>query len=120
LLGRGIRRRCPRCGTKDLWDSFFKMKDPCPACGLQFERGDSAGHFLGAVMINLVVTEMAFGIVLLAGILLTWPNVPWVTILMVSVAVNATVPIVFYPFSLTIWAAFDLMLFRMHVASLPR
>jgi uncharacterized protein (DUF983 family) len=120
LLGRGIRKRCPRCGERKLWQSYFKIVDPCPTCGLKFERGDSEGHFLGAMMINLVVTEVVVVLTIVTGILATWPDVPWGTLLMVGIPVNTSFPVFFYPYSLTIWSAFELMLMRMDELSLPR
>jgi uncharacterized protein (DUF983 family) len=117
---RAARRRCPRCGYRELFASYFKIKDPCPSCGLKLERGDSEGHFLGAVMINLVCTEIVFGLVLLVGVFVTWPHPHWGWILGFGVAANVTFPILFYPYSLTLWTAIDLMLFRLDEWSLPK
>jgi len=87
------------------------MVDRCSRCDLLFERGE--GYFLGAMAVNLGVTEAAVALVLVLGIVLTWPHVPWTWLLVVSLAVNAALPIVFYPYSKTLFVAFDVLMHRM-------
>ena len=84
------------------------MLDRCPRCGLAFERSD--GFWLGAMAVNLGATEAVFGVFVVAGMLLTWPDVPWIPLTAAGVLLNAAVPFVFYPFSKTIFLAFDLVL----------
>ena len=84
------------------------MLERCPRCRLAFERGN--GFWLGAMAINLGVTEAAFGVFIAAGLLLTWPEVPWVPLTVLGVLVNVAVPILFYPLSKTIFLAIDLLL----------
>jgi uncharacterized protein (DUF983 family) len=38
LLGRGVRKRCPRCGAPDIFRSFYSLKERCPHCAYGFER----------------------------------------------------------------------------------
>ena len=83
------------------------MVDRCPRCGLRFERVE--GHWLGAIAINTVVTELAFGAVLIGSIMATWPDPPWGLILAAGVTVNILVPLAFYPVSKTLWTAVDLV-----------
>jgi hypothetical protein len=86
------------------------MLPRCPGCGHHFEREE--GFFLGAYAINLGITE---GLVLLAiipSILLAAndPDTSIVPILAAAVVAAVVAPLVFYPFSRTIWAAVDLLL----------
>jgi hypothetical protein len=67
------------------------------------------------MIVNIAVTELTFGVVLVAGILLWWPDVPWAALTVVAVAMNAIVPVVFYPWSKTIWMALDVLLHQMDV-----
>ncbi len=106
MLGRGARLRCPRCGGGGLFERWFRMLPRCPTCGLEFEREE--GYWTGAVMVNLAVTEAIFVVVFLAMVLATAPDVQWTTVLVVVVAANVAVPILFYPFSRTMWLAGDL------------
>ena len=111
MLARGVRKRCPRCGAGHLFRSWFKMRDRCPGCGYLFDRGTSSGFFLGAYTLNLVVSEMALGVVL--GLLIfkaaTGHVGAWWPYILVAAITQLTVPLIFYPFSKTIWAAFDLL-----------
>src|SRR5512132_3045623 len=42
VLTRGARKRCPRCGERAVWLTWFKAKPLCPTCGLRFE-GEEGG-----------------------------------------------------------------------------
>src|SRR2546423_8090643 len=67
-LLRGLRLRCPVCGLSSIFQRPFKVRHHCPACGALFQREE--GFFVGAIMVNVVVTEgalmFAFGLCLLA------------------------------------------------------
>lgn len=108
VLARGAARRCPRCGAGGLFRGWFTMRERCPRCGLRFERIE--GHWLGAIALNLVVTEAVFGVILVGGAVATWPDPPWVTIAAAGIAANVIVPLVYYPFSKTTWTALDLVM----------
>ncbi|MGF1597461.1 MAG: DUF983 domain-containing protein [Acidimicrobiales bacterium] len=106
LLRRGLARRCPACGTGGLFRRWVSMVDDCPRCGLHFERIE--GHWIGAIGINTIAS---FGVLLLSlavGVILTFPELPVATLIIVNVAVASSVPVVFYPFSRTLWTAVDL------------
>jgi len=111
MLGRGLLKRCPICGAGGLFTRWFRMKERCPGCDYRFEREE--GFFLGAYVINLAIAQ---GLVILLAIVPlivrmasdpdagVWPFV-------VGGLVGAVVaPMFFYPWSKTIWTAFDLML----------
>jgi uncharacterized protein (DUF983 family) len=110
-LTRGLRKRCPRCGRGRLFRTWFSMVEQCPGCGLRFEREE--GYWVGGMIVNFAVTELAFAIVFATGLAIYWPDVPWGWLTVVAVAVNAVVPLAFYPFSKTIWLALDGLLRRM-------
>ena len=61
-----------------------------------------------AVIINTTVTFATFIIVFVTGIAITWPDVPWVPVGIVTIALNAVIPILFYPISKTLWMALEL------------
>lgn len=81
------------------------MQQECPRCALRFEREE--GYWLGAVALNLVVTEGLFVGLLVLGIVATWPDVPWTGLMVVLVAVNIATPILFHPYSRTLWLAIE-------------
>ena len=61
-----------------------------------------------AIIINTAVTEAIFGILFVGGLILTAPDFPWVPLLAIGVGANLIVPVLFYPFSKTLWVAADL------------
>lgn len=105
LIARGAVRRCARCGQGRLFTRWFTMRAECPRCGLHFER--EQGYWLGAMTLNFAVTEAMFVVVLVATMAITWPDVPWGTLLIAVLATNVIVPLVFYPISKTIWVGLE-------------
>ncbi len=109
-LARGLRKRCPRCGERRIFDGWFTLRSLCPRCSLRFE--EEQGGFLGAMTINYAI---AFGawIAALTGVLVTTvPDVPVPGLLVMSVVVLGVVPVWFYPRSKTIWAAIEWLAHR--------
>jgi uncharacterized protein (DUF983 family) len=108
MLGRGALRRCPWCGDRKAYFTFWFVKtDACRNCGLAWRRGD-VGFELGAVTVTTIVT---FGAVVLgvgAGLILTAPNFAVVEIIVGLVAIAVVLPIVIYPCSYSLWQALDL------------
>lgn len=105
MLVRGFTLRCARCGSGKLFRRWFSMVDDCPRCGLHFEREE--GYFVGAMAINIVAVIAVFGVSFVALLLATWPDPNVVVLVVVLVGVNAAFPVLFYPFSKTIWVAVD-------------
>ena len=46
-----VARVCPRCRRGPIFASMWVMHDDCPACGLDFDRGDP-GYFTGAMYVS--------------------------------------------------------------------
>ena len=111
MLGRGLLKRCPVCGTGKLFTRWFLMKERCPGCGYRFEREE--GFFLGAYVINLAFAQGMVVLLAVVPLILRLANDPDASIVpfIVGGIVGAVVaPMVFYPWSKTVWTAFDLML----------
>ena len=106
-LGRGLRRRCPLCGERDVFTGWLEMRSACPSCGLRLDRGES-DFFLGGYTINFIVAELLLAGFLVAAVLLSWPDVPWDWLLWIGAPLMVLAPIAFFPFSRTIWLALDL------------
>jgi uncharacterized protein (DUF983 family) len=105
MIGRALRRRCPRCGGR-AFSSYFRLTERCERCGLRFER--EPGYWVGALIINTTVAFASFLLVFIGGIALTWPDVPWGYLGVLTVATMAILPVVFYPLSKTLWMALEL------------
>lgn len=65
---------------------------------------------LGVMAINFVLCGALFTAYLVTGFALTWPHPPVVAMTAAGIVVLALSPVVFYPFSKTIWAAIDLFM----------
>jgi len=77
----------------------------CPRCGLHFER--EPGYFIGAMAVNLAVTSVIFVVGFAVALALTIPDVPVALLIGIFVPVMIALPIAYYPFSKTLWMAFD-------------
>ncbi len=109
-LLRGFRKRCPRCGERDTFVSWFEPRKVCPRCELRFAKEE--GGFLGAMSLNYVVAIGLWLVVLGVGVAMTVPDVPVVTLLVLSAVVLIGVPLWFYPRSKMIWAAVEFLVLR--------
>lgn len=105
LLARGFRRQCPRCGAGDLFPSLLTIHDPCPRCGLIFEREE--GYWLGAMIVSFAIIEAVFGAAFVLTMVVTWPDVPWTGLLIVGLVVTAIFPFLISPWTRTLWMALD-------------
>jgi uncharacterized protein (DUF983 family) len=105
ILSWGLTRRCGRCGAGKLFHHWVEMVEDCPRCGLHFER--EQGYWAGALAINIILSGGLFTVVFVVLLALTIPHVPVVPLLAVLVPIAVLSPIVFYPFSKTIWLAVD-------------
>jgi uncharacterized protein (DUF983 family) len=103
---RGLTRRCPLCGCFKIFRSYFQIHDRCPRCEFPLRRVE--GHEIGAVGINTIVTFGLMLIVIVVGLVATYPDIPAVPLAIAAGAVAVVVPIAFYPLSWTVWAAVDL------------
>ena len=111
MLGRGMTRRCAVCGSGGLFEGWFRMKERCPRCGYKFEREE--GFFLGALVVNLAVAEAlmaALCIIPLIWLLATRPEASLWPVFAGGAIGAVVAPILFYPFSKTVWVALELML----------
>ena len=110
-LARGARLRCPACGGAGVFQSPFRVRPECPACGTVFQREE--GFFVGAIMLNVVTTEAA--VMAAAGLcLLAFPGRD-VVLLWLVFAVALLFPVAFYHHSWSLWLAGDHL-----VEGLPR
>jgi uncharacterized protein (DUF983 family) len=110
VLARGARKRCPRCGERDVWVSWFRAKPRCPTCDLRFESEE--GGFLGAMVLNYVFACGFWFVALAVALALTVPFIPVVPVIAGSVAILGGVPIWAYPRSKMLWAAIEFLTAR--------
>ncbi len=110
MLARGFAKRCPRCGSKGIFRSYFTMHERCPACGYRFQR--EAGAFTGGLMMAWVFTLVFMIVPLLVYIF--WRGITgnddlaFAPFAIASVVFAVVIPLVGYPFTASSWAAIDL------------
>lgn len=107
LIGRAFLLRCPRCGGRGILRGWFKLQHRCPTCRLALERGES-DYWLGGYTINFVVAETAAVVLIVGLILATLPTVPWTVVTYTAMAAVVALPLLFFPFSRTLFLAIDL------------
>lgn len=106
LLKRGMLRRCPVCAQGRLFRRWVLMAPACPRCGLTFRR--EPGQWLGSWFLNVCVVQTVVILILAVGVGVTWPTPPLGVIGTLTALCALVVPVLFFPFSRTIWVAIDL------------
>ena len=105
-LFRAMLAHCPHCGEKRIWQSFGETVANCPTCGYRYEREE--GYWVGAMIVSIGAVMITFMAVFVGGMLITWPDVPWNTLLILTASLMVLMPIVFYRQTKTIWVWLDL------------
>jgi uncharacterized protein (DUF983 family) len=108
MVRRALRRRCPWCNGKRAWfNGWFRRADRCHTCGLRWNRGQD-GFELGAMTMAVFITGGSVMIFLAIGIIASYPKVAVLPLALGGAAIAVLVPMLTYPFTYTIWSAFDL------------
>jgi uncharacterized protein (DUF983 family) len=102
-LGRCLKLQCPACGRASIVERPFHLKHRCDACGVVFKREE--GFFVGAIMANVMATEVLILLVYFLCLLLT--NLGEQSMLTVLFVVGVTFPLFFYHHSWSLWLAID-------------
>ena len=105
---RALRLRCPHCGGGPVFVRWLRMLPDCTKCGIQFERGER-GYWLGAYLANCIAVMVVFTVWWTAVLTATWPDIPWAFLNVSTFAWMLVTPFAFYPFSKTLFLAFDLV-----------
>jgi uncharacterized protein (DUF983 family) len=106
-LSRAFRLRCPVCGGHPILLSWFTICPSCPVCGFRLDRNEP-GYWLGSLTVNIFVTEGTFAASFVAGMVWSWPAVPWDALTIVGLAVAVLTPMAVFPFTKTLYLAIDL------------
>jgi hypothetical protein len=94
------------------------MRRFCPACGFEFER--EPGYWVGAMIINTIVSFGSLLLVFVGGWIVFWPDVPWTEVGIATVTVAGITPIAFYPMSKSLWTAIELSYHQLEPAEQAR
>jgi uncharacterized protein (DUF983 family) len=99
-----LQMRCPRCREGKMFKGFAAMNDPCPVCGLVFER--EPGYFFGAMYFSY---GLAVLILVPLYFLADWlfPNVDYLLVPLIAfIPYLPLIPTVFR-YSRVLWIYFD-------------
>ena len=100
---RCLKLRCPACGEASITKVPFRIKDHCASCHSIFKREE--GFFVGAILINVVATELAILVAYVACISIVGSHYEAVLAFLFSIAL--LFPIAFYHHSWSLWLTFD-------------
>ncbi|MGO9984912.1 MAG: DUF983 domain-containing protein, partial [Rhodomicrobium sp.] len=66
-IWRGLRQRCPQCGSKTLYSSYLRVSDSCSACGeeLMHHRADDAPPYFTIVIVGHIVVPSLMAVELI-------------------------------------------------------
>ena len=64
---------------------------------------------VGAYMFNIIAAELIFAALFIGIMVATWPDPPWELLTWGGAGLMILLPVVFYPFSKTLFLAFDLV-----------
>jgi uncharacterized protein (DUF983 family) len=102
-LERCLKLRCPACGRASIIERPFNLKHRCTACGVIFKREE--GFFVGAIMANVVATEVLILVVYFSCLLFTGFDES--VTLPILFIVGVTFPLAFYHHSWALWLGMD-------------
>ncbi|MGQ0678414.1 MAG: DUF983 domain-containing protein [Actinomycetota bacterium] len=109
-----MTKSCPVCGSRGLFRSWFELKSHCPGCAHQFSQEE--GFYIGAFALNIVIAEGLLLLCIGTYIVISAGNpsvdLPVGPFALAAVLAAVAGPIIFYPFSRTLWIAIDLIVRR--------
>ncbi len=105
-LIRCLKLYCPACGRSSIVQSPFHIKHHCSSCDALFKRED--GFFVGAILANVVITELVIVAAYLLYLLLIGDSYQLMLTLLFVVAL--LFPVAFYHHSWSFWLGFDYLL----------
>lgn len=103
VLARALRLSCPVCGQSAIARGLFRIRDHCPFCNSLFKREE--GFFVGAILANMLTTEIVILLVSVIGLALIGFN--YESVLASLFIIALVFPVLFYHHSWSFWLSFD-------------
>jgi uncharacterized protein (DUF983 family) len=108
MFRRAIVLKCPLCGSRRTFiRRWFLRYDRCRTFGIRWHR--EHGFELGPISVNTVITFVALTIGMAIAFVATAPDFPVATLTAVFVGGAIVIPMLAFPFTNTLWMAFDLL-----------
>jgi uncharacterized protein (DUF983 family) len=102
-LWRCLKLQCPACGRASVVGRPFNIRERCTNCEAIFKREE--GFFVGAIMANVVATEVLILVLYFSCLLFT--NFDERIMLTILFIVGVTFPLAFYHHSWALWLGID-------------
>ncbi len=107
MFRRAALLTCPRCGSRRTFIKHWLGRyERCRTCGIAWHR--EHGFELGPIALNVVITFASLAVGMTVAFVATAPNFPAVALTLGMVAAAIVIPLLAYPFTFTLWLAFDL------------
>lgn len=108
MFRRAIVLRCPLCGSRRTFIRRWMLRyDRCRSCGIKWHR--EHGFELGPIALNIIFTFFTLGVGMVVAFVATAPDFPVLTLTLALVGGAIVVPLLAFPFTNTLWMAFDLL-----------
>jgi len=75
-------------------------------CGIQWHR--EHGFELGPIALNVVFTFFSLAVIMTVAFVATSPDWPMLELMLLCIGAAIVLPMVYHPFTYTLWLAFDL------------
>lgn len=107
MFRRAAQLKCPRCGSRRTFIKHWLGRyERCRTCGIRWHR--EHGFELGPISLNVVFTFFILAVSMIVAFVATAPDFPVLALTLGMVGAAIVVPLVLYPFTYTLWLAFDL------------
>ncbi len=106
VVKRGLTRRCPLCGHRGVFTSWFNQVERCPTCNYPTNRVHD--QWIGALGMNTIVSFGTLLIAIAVGFAVTYPDPPVGVLLAIALVIAVLVPLLFFPISKSLWSAIDM------------
>lgn len=108
---RALLLKCPFCGSRRTFIRRWLGRYPrCRSCGIRWQR--EHGSEIGAIGLNTILTFVSIGIGMVVAFVATAPDFPVRSLMVGFMSAAVVLPVLFYPFTNTLWLAFELQVHK--------
>lgn len=107
MFRRAALRTCPRCGGRKSFIKYWLGRhERCRSCGIRWHR--EHGFELGPIALNVVFTFFSLAVIMIVAFVTTGPDYNVAGLMALVIGAAIVLPLIFHPFTYTLWLAFDL------------
>jgi uncharacterized protein (DUF983 family) len=111
MFRRAVVLKCPHCGSRHTFIKRWLGRHPrCRSCGIAWHR--EHGFELGPIAVNVVITFFLLSAGMVVAFIATSPDFPVLQLTVSMIVAAVIIPLIAYPFTYTLWLAFDLAVHR--------